>query len=82
MHLWTPEMQDSTSLDSYFLAHSVLDVNFIKEASDWKISELDIQNCLALRIWNDVDGKNRKGKLTQLPIPFLGRAKMAVAGQK
>jgi hypothetical protein len=40
MHLWAPEMQDSTSLDTYFLAHSVLEGNFIKEDSDWKISEL------------------------------------------
>jgi hypothetical protein len=40
MHLWAPEMQDSTSLDTYFLAHSVLAGNFIKEDSDWKISEL------------------------------------------
>jgi hypothetical protein len=43
MHIWTPEMQDSTSLDTYFLAHSVLEVNFIKEDSDWKISELGIR---------------------------------------
>jgi hypothetical protein len=40
MHLWTPEMQDSTSLESYFLAHSVLEANFIQEENDWKISEL------------------------------------------
>jgi len=40
MHLWTPEMQDSTALESYFLAHSVLEGNFIKEESDWKITEL------------------------------------------
>jgi hypothetical protein len=40
MHLWTPEMQDSTALESYFLAHSVLEGNFIKEDRDWKISEL------------------------------------------
>jgi hypothetical protein len=40
MHLWTPEMQDSTALESYFLAHSVLEANFIKENNDWKISEL------------------------------------------
>src|SRR4030095_16601114 len=40
MHLWTPEMQDSTALESYFLAHSVLEANFIKEVNDWKISEL------------------------------------------
>jgi SnoaL-like protein len=40
MHLWTPEMQDSTALESYFLAHSVLEGNFIQEESDWKISEL------------------------------------------
>jgi hypothetical protein len=43
MHLWNPEMQDSNSLDSYFLANSVLDVTFIKEDSDWKISELGIR---------------------------------------
>ena len=43
MHLWTPEMQDSTALESYFLAHSVLEVKFIKEDSDWKISELGIR---------------------------------------
>ena len=40
MHLWKPEMQDSTALESYFLAHSVLEGNFIQEDSDWKISEL------------------------------------------
>ena len=40
MHLWKPEMQDSTALESYFLAHSVLEGNFIQEGSDWKISEL------------------------------------------
>jgi hypothetical protein len=40
MHLWAPEMQDSTALESYFLAHSVLEGNFIQEDSDWKISEL------------------------------------------
>jgi SnoaL-like domain len=40
MHLWTAEMQDSTALESYFLAHSVLEANFIQEDSDWKISEL------------------------------------------
>ena len=40
-------MQDSNSLESYFLAHSVLEVNFIKEESDWKISEL--WRCPALR---------------------------------
>jgi len=43
MHLWSPEMQDSNSLESYFLAHSVLEVNFIREESDWKISELGIK---------------------------------------
>ena len=43
MHLWTPEMQDSTALESYFLAHSVLEVNFIQEDRDWKISELGIR---------------------------------------
>jgi hypothetical protein len=43
MHLWTPEMQDSTALESYFLAHSVLEVNFIKEDSDWMISELSMR---------------------------------------
>jgi SnoaL-like domain len=43
MHLWTPEMQDSTALESYFLAHSVLEVNFIREDIDWKISELGIR---------------------------------------
>jgi hypothetical protein len=43
MHLWAPEMQDSSSLDSYFLANSVLDVKFIKEQGDWKISELGIR---------------------------------------
>jgi hypothetical protein len=43
MHLWIPEMQDSNSLDSYFLAHSVLEVNFIKEERDWKISQLGIK---------------------------------------
>ena len=40
MHLWMPELQDSTALESYFLAHSVLEGNFIQEDSDWKISEL------------------------------------------
>jgi hypothetical protein len=40
MHLWKPEMQDSTALESYFLTHSVLEGNFIEEDSDWKISEL------------------------------------------
>ncbi|HXQ39522.1 MAG TPA: hypothetical protein VN843_36325 [Anaerolineales bacterium] len=35
--------QDSTSLESYFLAHSVLEAKFIKEDSDWKISELGIR---------------------------------------
>jgi hypothetical protein len=40
MHLWAPEMQDRTSLETYFLAHSVLEGNFIKEDSNWKISEL------------------------------------------
>ena len=43
MHLWTPEMQESTSLDSYFLAHSVLEVNFSQENSAWKISEIGIR---------------------------------------
>ena len=43
MHLWRPEMQDSTALESYFLGHSVLEVNFIQEDSDWKISELGIR---------------------------------------
>jgi len=43
MHLWNTEMQESTSLDSYFLAHSVLNVNFIKEDRDWKIAELGIR---------------------------------------
>jgi len=43
MHLWVPEMQDSTSLESYFLAHSVLEANFINEDSDWKISELGVR---------------------------------------
>jgi len=43
MHLWNPEMQDRNSLDSYFLANSVLDINFIKEDSDWKIFELGIR---------------------------------------
>ena len=43
MHLWAPEMQDSTALESYFLAHSVLEGNFIQEDSDWKISELNIR---------------------------------------
>src|SRR5262245_57648928 len=43
MHLWMPDMQDSNSLDSYFLANSVLGVNFIQEDGDWKISELGIQ---------------------------------------
>lgn len=43
MHLWTPEMQDSTSLDTYFLAHSVLEGNFIQEGGDWRISELGIR---------------------------------------
>ena len=40
MHMWTPEMQDSTALESYFLAHSVLDGKFIQEEGNWKISEL------------------------------------------
>ena len=40
MHLWAPEMQDSTALESYFLAHSVLEANFIQEDQDWKISEM------------------------------------------
>ncbi len=39
MHLWNPEMQDSTALETYFLAHSVLEVSFAQEDSDWKISE-------------------------------------------
>jgi SnoaL-like protein len=43
MHLWMPEMQDSTSLESYFLAHSILEVNFNEEDRDWKISELGIR---------------------------------------
>ena len=43
MHLWNPEMQDSTALETYFLAHSVLGVNFIQEARDWKISGLDMR---------------------------------------
>lgn len=43
MHLWNPEMQDSTSLDSYFLAHSVLNVDFIQKESAWKIAELGIR---------------------------------------
>jgi hypothetical protein len=33
-------MQDSISLESCFLAHSVLEENFIQEDSEWKISEL------------------------------------------
>ena len=40
MHLWMSEMQDSTALESYFLAHSVLEANFVNEESDWKIAEL------------------------------------------
>ena len=43
MHLWAPEMQDSTALESYFLANSVLEANFIQEDSAWKISELGIR---------------------------------------
>lgn len=43
MHLWNPEMQDSSSLESYFLANSVLEMNFIKEDGEWKISELGIR---------------------------------------
>jgi hypothetical protein len=43
MHMWAPEMQESTALESYFLAHSVLEANFIKEDSDWKISELAVR---------------------------------------
>jgi hypothetical protein len=43
MHLWNPETQDRNSLDSYFLANSVLDMSFIMEDSDWKISELGIR---------------------------------------
>ena len=43
MHLWRPEMQDSTALESYFLAHSVLEGNFIEEDGDWKISEVGIR---------------------------------------
>jgi len=40
MHMWMPEMQESTALESYFLAHSVLEGNFVKEDNEWKISEL------------------------------------------
>jgi hypothetical protein len=40
MHMWMPEMQESTALESYFLAHSVLEGNFIQEDNEWKISEL------------------------------------------
>lgn len=43
MHLWAPEMQDSTALETYFLAHSVLGASFIQEESDWKISEFGIR---------------------------------------
>ena len=39
MHMWIPEMQESTALESYFLAHSVLEGNFFKEDNQWKISE-------------------------------------------
>ena len=40
MHMWTPEMQENTALESYFLAHSVLEGTFVKEDNEWKISEL------------------------------------------
>lgn len=43
MHLWNPDMQDSTALETYFLAHSVLEASFILEGGDWKISELGIR---------------------------------------
>jgi hypothetical protein len=43
MHLWNPDMQDSTALETYFLAHSVLEASFLQEDEDWKISELGIR---------------------------------------
>ena len=43
MHLWNPELQDPTALESYFLAHSVLSARFIEEAAHWKIAELGIK---------------------------------------
>lgn len=43
MHLWTPEMQDSTALETYFHAHSVLEMSFVQEEGDWKISEFGIR---------------------------------------
>ena len=42
MHIWAPERQDPTALETYFLAHSVLKASFTAEDEDWKIASLSI----------------------------------------
>lgn len=39
MHIWNPESIDPTALETYFLAHSVLEARFVQEDGAWKIAE-------------------------------------------
>lgn len=42
MHIWAPEQQDPTALETYFLAHSVLKASFTAEDEVWKIATLGV----------------------------------------
>lgn len=53
MHLWAPESLDPTSLDSYFLAHSVMRAVCIHEDGAWKIGELSVKP-----VWRSGSGFN------------------------
>ena len=43
MHIWNPEAIDPTALETYFLAHSVLEVSFVQEDGAWKIAETAVR---------------------------------------
>ena len=43
MHIWAPESIDPTALETYFLAHSVLEARFVQEDGAWKIAGTGIR---------------------------------------
>ena len=43
MHIWAAEAIDPTALETYFLAHSVLEASFVQEDGAWKIAETGIR---------------------------------------